>query len=290
MKKLVLFICLLVMPVLVMAKEYIVQDLTIDIGSSWEVYTRDNVIGNQLLEERGLDGRDVLRNMQNTMMYVDMLRIEGNEMVEGFVFIKEVGDEVMNLHKYDDKQVLEVGEKAYGEYDPSKIKIYETNGYKYVYVEYIASQNGTTYGIIDYYTVINGRGYTFKFQSAQSLTNYMDGIQKMIDSVKFKVEEQYEKDPESKSLLDRLLVPIVVGGVSGAIGGLGAYVNNKKKKEQASMYQQMPQPMMNQPVQQPNVMNNQPIQQPVEQQQVFSAQDAQEVANNYNNNNNNQGF
>jgi len=281
MKRLVLFICLLFVPLLVNAQEYQINDLTVDIASSWEVYTRDNVVGNEKLAERGLDGRDVLKNMESNYMYMDMLRIEGNNVVEGFVFIKDVAsDGIMNLHKYSDKEVLEVGKKAYNQYDPNTLKVYTANGYKFVYVEYLGSLNGASMGIIDYYTVINGKGYTFKFQSTQSLVDYKESFKKIIDSTHFKVEEKYEKNPQSKSLLQRLIVPIVVTVVCAVVGVLAGIVS-KKKNNQPMLYQQMPQPMMNQPMpQQPNVMNNQPV-----QQQVFGEQDVQNAVNNYNNDN-----
>ena len=267
MKKIILFIILLLTPILVSAKEYTVFDLTSEIPSSWEIYTRDNVIGNEVLKQRGIDGKKVLENMENSSMYIDMFRVEGAAVVEGFLFVKEVGDTVMNLNKFEDDDVLDVGRKAYGQYNPDVMEVYKHNDYKYVYVKYLSSLNGATYEVIDYYTVINGRGYTYQFQCPKSLEVFETAIHKVIDNTKFKIEEEYQKSPYVKPLMQRIVIPLIM--VIAVIFAMIITFIITRKNNKVQMTNQVPQPMMDQFPQQPNVMNT----------QVFTDADVDKKAN-----------
>lgn len=255
MKKIILFIILLLTPILVSAKEYTVFDLTSEIPSSWEIYTRDNVIGNEVLKQRGIDGKKVLENMENSFMYIDMFRVEGAAVVEGFLFVKEVGDSVMNLNKFEDDDVLDVGRKAYGQYNPDVMEVYKHNDYKYVYVKYLSSLNGATYEVIDYYTVINGRGYTYQFQCVKSLEVFEAAIHKVIDNTTFKIEEEYQKSPYVKPLMQRIIIPLIM--VIAVVFAMIITFIITRKNNKVQMTNQVPQPMMDQFPQQPNVMNTQ---------------------------------
>ena len=267
MKKIILFIILLLTPILVSAKEYTVFDLTSEIPSSWEIYTRDNVIGNEVLKQRGIDGKKVLENMEKSSMYIDMFRVEGAAVVEGFLFVKEVGDTVMNLNKFEDDDVLDVGRKAYGQYNPDVMEVYKHNDYKYVYVKYLSSLNGATYEVIDYYTVINGRGYTYQFQCPKSLEVFETAIHKVIDNTKFKIEEEYQKSPYVKPLMQRIVIPLIM--VIAVIFAMIITFIITRKNNKVQMTNQVPQPMMDQFPQQPNVMNT----------QVFTDADVDKKAN-----------
>ena len=169
MKKVLLVLVLLILPVIVNATSYKAEDLTIDISDDWMVFTRDNLENNENLAKLGVSEATLKAQMNTYGMYVDAIStFDSVNYVEMFIFVKDTKEETMNLHKYKDADALKVGEELYSNYKSTRLDLYKTKRLTYIVCEYTDKVNGNTLYLIDYYTVINGKGYTIKVQSPGS--------------------------------------------------------------------------------------------------------------------------
>ena len=81
--------------------------------------------------------------------------------------------------------------------------------------------------VIDYYTAINGKGYTIKYQSTKEITDEeKDELKNMINNISFRLDDSYEKGL-SKFDFPKFLIVITI---SAALGALTAYINIKRKR------------------------------------------------------------
>ena len=228
MKKLLLVLVLLILPVIVNATSYKAEDLTIDISDDWMVFTRDNLENNENLAKLGVSEATLKAQMNTYGMYVDAIStFDSVNYVEMFIFVKDTKEETMNLHKYKDADALKVGEELYSNYKSTRLDLYKTKRLTYIVCEYTDKVNGNTLYLIDYYTVINGKGYTIKVQSPGSFDdNAKKNIEKMIISASFKLNKHYEKSPYK----NKFIYIIICGVVGGILGAVTSVLKNKKKK------------------------------------------------------------
>lgn len=229
MKKILFMLVLLILPIIVNATHYTAEDLTIDINDdNWMVFTRDNIENNPELSKLGVDSNTLKIQMNTFGMYIDAISTFDNvNYVEMFIFVKELEEKTMNLHKYKDKDAMEVGETIYSKYKPSRLELYKTKRLTYIVSEYTDKVNGKTLYLTDYYTVINGRGYTIKVQSPGAFDEEgKNAIEKMIISISFKLNKTYEKSPYKNTWVYVIICAVVGGG----LGAVSAVLKNKKKK------------------------------------------------------------
>ena len=229
MKKILFMLVLLILPIIVNATHYTAEDLTIDINDdNWMVFTRDNIENNPELSKLGVDSNTLKIQMNTFGMYIDAISTFDNvNYVEMFIFVKELEEKTMNLHKYKDKDAMEVGETIYSKYKPSRLELYKTKRLTYIVSEYTDKVNGKTLYLTDYYTVINGRGYTIKVQSPGAFDEEAkNAIEKMIISISFKLNKTYEKSPYKNTWVYVIICAVVGGG----LGAVSAVLKNKKKK------------------------------------------------------------
>lgn len=230
MKKILLFIGLFFVPFIALANSYTAGDLTVNYEESkWIVFTRENIKGNAKLKELGIDETQLKELYEKGFIYVDAL-LDSSDLansLESFVLIKDVEDSVKNLHTYSNSKIKEVENEIIKGYNTTDHGIYEAGKYKYVYMTY--KDQGLN--IYDYYTTINGKGYTLKFQKTSNFTSDELSLMKtVLNGVTFKLDEKYEK----KDGFDwsRVLTYAIVGGVVGGLSALGGIISNKKKKQQ----------------------------------------------------------
>ena len=238
MKKLLVYSLLLIslvfLPSNVFAKSYDLKDINVTVDdSTWYVFTRDNLENNAELAELGITPEYLKNVMTTNDIYLDACLFDTNEpanTVELFVVIKKV-DDVSNLHTYSDSEIEELGEALKKKVNADDYNIYTVDKYKYVHVKYYDPT--TTYNIDEYYTVINGYGYTIMAQKTNQFSSLeLTNVKNVVDTAKFKYNSSYEKPPASSkggiNIWQRTLIGAITGGV---IGGLSVLFNKKKKKD-----------------------------------------------------------
>lgn len=224
----VLIIILLVIVVSpVMAKEFTISDTDIKVNlddSKWYVFTRDNIKDNKQLKEFGISEDYMNTTFTNGNIYLDAIKFKSNnEIIELFVMKKPV-EKIKNMSKYSDKELQDVAKEIAKNENTSDYKIYKTD-YKYVNTKY--SDSGKE--IIDYYTVINGYGYTIKLQSDKSFTtDEQKEMEDIIKSVSFKIDKSL-KEP-SKGM-NKVWQDALIGAIVGGLGGATYTLVNKNKKK-----------------------------------------------------------
>lgn len=227
MKKiLVLLACLFIIPIGVNASSFAQKDISINIDDNkWYVFTRDNISNNDELSELGLTYEYLKDFMNKNDIYIDAGLFDENDesnTIELFVAIKPV-ENVNNLHKYSNDEINELGDELLKLTGATKFDIIENN-YKYVYLEY----QDSGYNILEYYTVINGSGYTVMTQKVNAYTDAdKQEIKSIVDSVSFKIDDAYEKEiTKNKFDWTNVIIYAVIGGIIGGVVGL---INKKKK-------------------------------------------------------------
>lgn len=213
----------------VMAKEYTISTTDIKVNlddQNWYVFTRDNLDNNKQLEELGINSSTLNQLFINGNIYLDALKIlDNNDYVELFVMKKPV-EKIKNMSKYSDRDLKAVAEEIAKKENTSDYKVYKTK-YKYVYTKY--TDSGKT--IIDYYTVINGAGYTIKTQKSTDFTATEEKeIENIIKNISFNINESLKESSKGLNpIIKDMLIGAAIGGLSGAIYGV-ANKSKKKKK------------------------------------------------------------
>lgn len=234
-----LLFLLLVLPIHVKANTYYITgtDLSISIdNSSWHVFTRDNIYQNSELTALELTYEYMNEYMKNNQVYLDAAEFvndDDDENLEFFISIFTLEEKVGNLHTYSSKEINGLGKELInsGKFNTSSFEIYG-NEYKYIELEY----RDMGYNFYQFYTVINGRGYNFIAQKTNPIT-YEDKneIKRIIDTINFNIDEDYEKSISSSSS-NLTLNNAILGAIKGAIiaGGSVIIVKiiNKKKRHQ----------------------------------------------------------
>lgn len=233
MKK-ILFIfitSILLLPLGVFAEEYTIKDLTTSVdNSSWYVFTRDNLKDNPQLDEIGITYDYVNDFMNANDVYLDACRFDMDEpanTLEMFVVAKEVTVN-RNLHVYSEKQIKKLGEAFKEKINADNYDIYTSGKYKYIHSKYY-DQN-TSFNVDEYYTVINGYGYTIMAQKANDFTAAeLAEVKQVVDSTTYKYIASYEK----KASYNNILIDAIIGAIAGGMVGLVKAIQNKKKKKAA---------------------------------------------------------
>lgn len=226
----VLIILLLVIVVSpVMAKEFTISDTDIKVNlddSKWYVFTRDNIKDNKQLKEFGISEEYMNTTFNNGDIYLDAIKFKSNrEVIELFVMKKPV-EKVKNMSKYSDKELQDVAKDIAKRENTSDYKIFKTD-YKYVYTNYTDSGKQ----IMDYYTVINGYGYTIKLQSDKTFTqDEQKEMESIVKNISFNVDKSLSEPGKGMNpILKDVIIGAIVGGIAGATFSL---VNKNKNKKQ----------------------------------------------------------
>ena len=229
MKKILktLIILLLVMVVSpVMAKEFTISSTDIKVNlddSKWYVFTRDNIKNNKQLKEFGISEEYMNSTFTKGNMYLDAIKFTSNtELIELFVMKKQV-EKVKNLSKYSDSDVKDVAKEIAKKENTSDYKIFKTD-YKYVYTKYTDSGKQ----IMDYYTVVNGYGYTIKLQSDKAFTSdQQKEMENIVKGISFNVDSSLSEPSKG---MNPIIRDAIIGAVVGGLGGALATLINKNKK------------------------------------------------------------
>ena len=223
------FILALLFPIAISAKQYNFKDLSIDLNEDeWYIFTRDNIKDNEVLEKLGIT-YEYMNNFFNTNnTYLDAITfLNEEEYLEMFVAAKDTYLDY-NLHKYSDDDLKDLEEEFISKTNPTEHGIYNTGKYKYIYQVY--NDEKLNLNVIDYYTVINSKAYTIKFQKVNEFTSDEKSIIKeIIGDISFKLDSKYENKPKSNSF--NFMEIIIYAVVGGLVGGIVSLITKKKNKK-----------------------------------------------------------
>ena len=208
MKKIVFSLLMVMcMPIMVKAQSFDVPsaDMSLDIPDSWYTFTRDNLDGNTEIEDLGLTIDIMNEIMLENDVYVDAL----NEELEFLVYIVDTED-IGSLTNYHDFEIEDLGEELVNLNGADTYDIFK-NDYKFVRVEY----EDSGYYIIDYYTIVDDRAYTF---SAQKESKFSDAekttVEEIMNSVYFDNFVPTSNDKETVIVAVGIGLVVVLGVVA----------------------------------------------------------------------------
>ncbi|MBR4177810.1 MAG: hypothetical protein IKR57_00505 [Bacilli bacterium] len=244
MKKIIIIMIILFMPIIVFGKEYSVEELNykIDINDNdYMVFTRDNIENNQELSILNLTPEQMNTIMQNGNIYIDI--IDRDLKYEIVMVVLNTGIlDTKNFSNYSD-EMLETAAKSYANTVGSeKYSVYKAN-HNYVVIDYYDSK--TKYYIINYYTVVNGKGYNFQMQKTSAFTNgEKSSLKSMVDTINIKVLDEYKDETKDTyktqtkkgidwgSVKGSAIKGAIIGAVAGVIGAIAKLLTKKKNKKE----------------------------------------------------------
>ena len=230
MKKILLFIISL-LPIFVYAKEYDIKDINLKLNASddWMVFTRDNLDNNEDLESLGLTKEMILPSYEQQGIYFDGI----NNDVELLVIIPNIKLEVNNLSHFDDDIVKDTGKELAKKVGTDNYGTYSAK-HKFAVINYF--DKATNFYIVNYYTVVNAKGYNFQIQKATEINS--DDIKKLeniVDTVEIEELPGFEKEKEEFTKKTFSFKNILIGALIGAVvSGLTALVLKLMKKKSSN--------------------------------------------------------
>lgn len=220
MKKLMGFLFITLFPIFIFAKELEITDLNIklEVNDNYITLTRDNLIDNRDLDKLGITTENMEQLMINNNIYFDIIKSDIS--YEIIVVVPKTNVSIKNLTNEDDLFLDNLRKELVKQTDAEISNIYKNN-YNFVMVDYYDKDTG--YYIVNYYTVINSRGYNFQLQKKSKITDSdKNELKEIIDSVKFKViEEKKEEIKEEKEEFNYM--NLVYGAILGLMAGVITY-------------------------------------------------------------------
>ena len=229
MKKILLFVVMMVLPIGVYATTFDLKDTDMHITFDedlWYVFTPDNIENNSELEDLGISYDYMVESFQETEAYLDAILFfaDSDDFIEIFVRKSEVED-VKNLANYEQSDFEELGE-ALAEKQNASYEIYQKN---YPYIKLVYQDQG--FYLNEYYTIVNGYGYTITAQKPYEFTNE-DAlrVQEIVDSITFDVDETL-KEPSTFDW-KKVFQYAIIGALAAAfVSVLFTLIRKNKKNE-----------------------------------------------------------
>ncbi len=221
MKRIMVFWLVLLFPILTFAKEYNISDIdiTINVDDSYIVLTRDNLDNNPNLEKLNITKEYMFNIMEKNNIYFDIIKSDSSYEVLGIV--PKSTPLFSDLSKASDDELSNLKETIKKETGDNMPIIYK-NDYAFVVVNY---SDKIGYNNINYYTVINNRGYNIQLQKKTKITeDDEEELRDIIDGVKFKIVDE-NKDEEKRPFDYKI---IVYGVIIGLMAGIITYVIGSK--------------------------------------------------------------
>lgn len=227
MKKVLLFISLMMMPLTVLATTFDLKDTDMNITineDEWYVFTPDNIKDNPELDELGITYDYMVDTFEENGAYLDAVLFfrDSDDYIEIFVRKNKV-DDIQNLIHYDNDFVDEFG-NALAEEQNAHYTIYQ-NDYPFVLLEY---QDQGFY-LNEYVTIVNGYAYALTAQKPYDFTSDDElRVQEIVDSIEFDIDEDL-KEP-SRVNWRNVFRYAIIGACGGALIVTIFTVMRKNKK------------------------------------------------------------
>ena len=220
MKRIMVFWLVFLLPIIVFAKEYEMKDIDIklNIDDDFIVLTKYNLDNNTDLEKVGVT-KDYMENiMENNNIYFDIIKPDLS--YEILVVVPKTTPLYKDLREATDEE-LKVLKETIVKQTGDNLPIVYKNDYAFIEVNY---KDKTGYNIINYYTVINSRGYNIQLQKKEKITeDDKEDLSDIIDSIVFNENKTNEN---SKKPFDYKI--ILYGAIIGLMAGIITYVIGSK--------------------------------------------------------------
>ena len=230
MKKVLLFLLLFIVPVSVFATTFQLDgtDMRIDFDESiWYVFTPDNILNNEELDELGLTYEYIKDAFDTNDAYLNALLLfeDSDDYIEIFVRRVEIED-IVNLMNCDDDFIDEFG-SALAEEQDANYEVYQ-NDYPFVMLDY---QDAGLY-LNEYYTIINGYTYIITVQKPYAFTEEdFLRVREIVDTIHFDIDESL-KEPSNSIDYSIILCYAIIGALVGAFAfGLAFLIRKKTNKK-----------------------------------------------------------
>lgn len=239
MKKILLFILMMIVPTMVLAKEYTFDDigLKMNISDDWYVFTRENYKNNDFLIENGISEEYMQNFFTQNKAYVNALPKDYS--FDMIVNITAANLEMNNLSNYKDEMIMDTAKDATKSLKDAKYSVYNNGNHKFMLISFF--DTSTNKYIYRYYTVFNHNGFSFAIQTneepTESQKQALDEIAKTIyfDKIKFdtkesaKLQKEIDNYGKSKKWYSNILIDAIIGGVVGFLTSV--VIKMKKKKD-----------------------------------------------------------
>lgn len=220
MKKILVIIAIFVFPFLVFAKEIEVKDINIklNVNDNYIVLMRNNLDNNSDLKKLGISEDYMKDTMEKNNIYADILAkdisyeilIVVPNVTLAFNDLKDATDAMMNSLK--DELVKKTGAEV--------SSIYKGK-HNYVVVDYY--DKNTDYYIVNYYTIVNAKGYNIQLQKKTEIdTTEKEELKKVVDTINIDTVKSDNKTNSNKSSFN--VKNIIMGAIIGAVVGLISYI------------------------------------------------------------------
>ena len=221
MRKFILCLLVVLLPIFVFAKEYKSNDINIKLNvndESYIVLTRDNLSDNPDLVTLNITEEKYEEEMKKDNIYFDIIKRDIS--YEVIIVVPNTITEFNNLKDLDNTKLEDIKKEITSKIGTDKVSTYK-NKYDYLVFEYVYQDTGIY--IINYYTVINSRGYNIQLQKKTSITEEeRNGLKEIVDSIDYKViEEKKEEIKEEKEKFNYM--NLVYGAILGLMAGVITY-------------------------------------------------------------------
>ncbi len=234
MKKIIMFLLILLGPFMALAKEYEVSSIKtkLDISDEYIVLTRENLKDNGNLSELGISKEYIESVMEDSDLYYVITKKDVP--FELFIAVPEKQLEFDNLKDVNNEKLNNIKEDIVKKTKSQVLNVYD-NKYKFIMVDYFDKE--TNYYIVNYYTVVNSRGYNFQFQKKIEITDIEKiELKKIIDSVDIETDNNSKDNTPSKDSkapsdfnYNNIIYAIILGSIAGIVSYI-IIVNRDKKK------------------------------------------------------------
>ena len=229
MKKVLLFVLLMFVPIVGDATTFELKntdmDITID-ESEWYVFTPDNILDNPELEELGLTYEYMLESFQNNQAYLDAILFyyDSEDYIE--LFVRKVAlEDIGNLVNYDDDFIERFGQ-ALADEQNANYEIYRTD-YPFILLDYMDQG----FYLQEYYTIVNGNGYTITAQKPNAFSREDKArVEKIVDSVSFDVDLSLKEHNSKETNKEVNYIIIGISSVVLVVVILLTVFKNKKER------------------------------------------------------------
>lgn len=227
MKRIMVFWLVLLLPIFVFASEYEIKDIDIklDIDETFIVLTRDNIENNEYLKNLNVTEEYMKNIMESNNIYLDI--IKNDLSYEILVVVPKTKPLFNDLREATDEELSNLKNTIIKQTGDNLPIVYKNN-YPFILVNY-HDKNG--YNNINYYTVINSRGYNIQLQKKTEITDEDKiDLQNIVDEIVFK--EVDKKEDNNKSFDYKIIIYAMLIGLTAGI--IAYFVGTKMiKRKQA---------------------------------------------------------
>ena len=239
MKKLFIFLLITLFPIMILAKDYEVNEMNIklSVNDNFIVLTRDNLDNNSDLVKLNISKETMEELLNKNNIYYDI--IKNDISYEILVIVPNRGLSFNNLSNVGDDILNDLRQELVKQTGAEVSSVYKAN-HNYVVVDYY--DDNAKYYIVNYYTVVNAKGYNFQLQKKSPITDVeKEELKSIVDSVEIEVLEKYkEESKENQEKIDnygkksgfdymKIVYGALIGGAAGLISYLiGLFIRKKK--------------------------------------------------------------